>query len=162
MMMKWICGDMQITYAVDDLEVKELLKRLEKKAGNMKPAMQDISVYMKHEVMGNFKAQGRPRKWQPLSAKYAKFKAESNGAGKPILEFNGKLKQSINTRYSEDNAAAYTGVKYGVYHQTGTSKMPERPFMPNKSTPNMPPFDTKGIERIKQILELYITQEVKT
>jgi len=151
---------MDVTYHVDDAEVKAMLKKLERKAKTMKPAMNDISVYMKHEVMDNFKSQGRPNKWQPLSEKYSKYKSESAGAGKPILEFHGKLKQSINAKHTNDNAMVRTGVKYGVYHQTGTRKMPARPFMPDKKNPNMPPFDTKGINRIKRIIELYLTREV--
>ena len=151
---------MEVSYAVDDLEVKAMLRELARKSKNMKPPMQDISVYMKNAVMKNFESQGRPTKWKPLSARYAKFKSQSAGSGKPILEFHGKLKQSINAKHTNNNAMVKTGVKYGVYHQTGTRKMPARPFMPDSKNPNMPPFDTKGINRIKQIIELYLTREV--
>lgn len=146
--------------SVDDAEVKAMLRKLGRKTKVMKPAMRDISVYMKHEVLKNFEAQGRPDKWKPLSERYARFKSLSAGSGKPILEFHGKLKQSINTRYTNNNAMARTGVLYGVYQQTGTRKMPARPFMPDSKNPNMPPFDSKGIERIKQIIKLYLTREV--
>jgi len=151
---------MDVSYAVDDIEVKAMLRELERKAKSMKPAMQDVSVYMKREVMDNFKAQGRPNKWQPLSERYASFKSQSAGSGKPILEFHGKLKQSINAKHTNNNAMVRTGVLYGVYHQTGTRKMPARPFMPDSKNPNIPPFDSKGIGRIKQIIELYLTREV--
>lgn len=151
---------MDISYNVDDAEVKAMLRKLEHKAKTMKPAMNDISVYMKREVMDNFKAQGRPTKWRPLSERYSAFKSQSAGSGKPILEFHGKLKQSINAKSTNANAEVKTGVLYGVYHQTGTRKMPARPFMPDSKNPNMPPFDSKGIGRIKQIIELYLTREV--
>ena len=143
---------MQVSFNVQDAEVKAMLKKLKRKTGDLKPALKDISVYMKKEVMTNFKKQGRPS-WKPLSPAYAAYKAQKAGGGKPILEFHGKLKQSINARSSATKAETKTGVKYGVYHQTGTKKMPARPFMPSSDVPDMPPFDDKGMQYMKRKLQ---------
>ena len=146
---------MQVSFNVQDAEVKAMLKKLKRKTGDLKPALKDISIYMKKEVMTNFKKQGRPS-WKPLSPAYAVYKARKAGGGKPVLEFHGKLKQSINAKSDSNKAETKTGVKYGVYHQTGTKKMPARPFMPNSKNPDMPPFDTSVINKMKQILRTYI------
>jgi len=147
----------QIFFNVDDREVKSLLKKLKRRVLNRQPAMRDISIFMKKEVLENFKEEGRPTHWKPLSPQYAKYKDETRGAGKPILEFDGKLKQSINARSTDDNAIVRTGVKYGVYQQTGTgSGLPARPFMPDKKNRDMPPFDVRGLQKIVDILSGYL------
>jgi len=148
---------MQVQFNVQDKDVKAMLLKLQSKTGNLKPALRDIGIYMKKEVMDNFAAEGRPNRWHPLSKKYAARKAASMGAGKPILEFHGKLKQSINVRTGTNKTEVNTGVKYGVYHQTGTRKMVARPFMPDRKNQNIPPFHTGGINYIKRIIQLYLT-----
>jgi len=143
---------MKINVKIRDEELNALLNNLGKNAKNTESVMKDLSVYMKQQVMENFKAEGRPEQWRPLSEKYLKYKLQKKGASK-LLEFHGKLKQSINARSSKGEARVRTGVKYGVYHQTGTKKMPARPFMPSSDVPDMPPFDDKGMQYMKRKLQ---------
>jgi len=148
---------MQVQFNVQDKDVKAMLLKLQSKTGNLKPALRDIGIYMKKEVMDNFAAEGRPNRWHPLSKKYAARKAESMGAGKPILERSGAMKQRMNVRASGTSASVFTGIKgYPVYHQTGTRKMVARPFMPDRKNQNIPPFHTGGINYIKKIIQMYL------
>jgi len=141
---------MRINVSIDDKQLQEKLKLLKKNSNSLKSTMRDIGVYMKNGVMKNFEAEGRPR-WKPLSQKYLEYKLEKKGVSK-ILEFHGKLKQSISIRSTQTYAQVYTGVKYGVYQQTGTRKMPARPFMPTEKIQDMPPFDDLGMNYIKRKL----------
>jgi len=125
-----------------------------------KQTMQDVGVYMKSEVMENFQAEGRPYHWQPLSPKYEEHKAEVKGSAGKILEFMGRLKQSINMRATNTTAEVFSGVGYGVYHQTGTRKMPQRAFMPVEGNMNIPPFDREGLQNIEQIFLRHIHKAV--
>jgi len=128
---------------------EEKFRKLEEKTRILGPAFRDAGVYMKEEIMINFSEEGRPRKWKPLSAKYLEYKMQKKGSSK-ILEFTGRLKNSINTQYSNDKAKVFTGVKYGVKHQMGLG-VPARPFFPDSQNSDIPPFDSKGKENISSI-----------
>jgi phage gpG-like protein len=150
---------MRVNVSIDDKALMKTLGKLQDNVKRLKPAMADISVYMKNQVMKNFEAEGRPERWQPLSEKYLRYKLEEKGTSK-LLEFHGKLKQSISIRSTWKDAEVFTGVKYGVYHQTGTRKMPARPFMPSEDIQDMPPFDNLGMKYIKRKLTEAVMKNV--
>jgi len=88
------------------------------------------------QVQDQFKTEGEEggERWQELSPAYAKIKEELY-PGKPILERTGDLMRSL-TSPNDENAVRIDGrksltlgsrVPYGIYHQTGTRKMPARP-----------------------------------
>ncbi len=143
---------MAITFTYTDKGVDTLTSKLSKELDDLSQPLRDVAVYMKEEVMENFEREGRPTKWTSLAASTIKQKRKAKGVSGQILEFHGKLKQSINIRSGKDEAAVFSGVFYGVYHQTGTRKMPQRAFMPYSQNDGIPPFDSKGIENIKAIL----------
>lgn len=119
---------MPINYEIqiksDDIE------RLINKVNNITfiPMLEEMGSYQKESVLLNFEYQGRPKKWAPLSENYRKWKL-SHGYTDRILILHGRLRQSINKKVYTDMVKIYSGVKYGVYHQTGTRKMPQRPFL---------------------------------
>lgn len=134
---------------IDSRELKRLLQKGQSILRDMSPIMRDVAQTMKSTVNKNFEAEGRdemgrPHTWKELARSTQKVRERYKGSDKkahPILEFTGRLKQSINTAYGRDYAQVYSGVKYGVYHQTGTRKMPARPFMV------MPKSELRQIER---------------
>ena len=137
---------------IDSRQVRKLLAKGLSTLGDMTPAMRNIAQMMRSTVDKNFEAEGRDERgrthiWKELASstqgRRAKYKGEAKKAH-PILEFTGRLKQSINIAWGKDWAQVYTGVKYGVYHQTGTKKMPARPFMV------MPKSDLRDIENYFQ------------
>jgi len=152
---------MKINVKINDSGAQKKLQKLRRNTDNLQPTMNDIALRMKKEVMENFKTEGRPRKWLKLSPKYLEYKIKKRGAGKPILEFNGKLKQSINTKSSNDEARVFTAVRYGVYNQTGTRRgLPPRPFMPDDDNPDMPPFDNQTLNWIERRLKKAVMDDV--
>lgn len=93
-------------------------------------------------IRKNFAAEGRPA-WRPLAlatvvdrAKLQSLGKIKTGASGPILDRTGKLKKvatQLNIWSYTRESATITGidsrVKYATYHQTGTRKMPARPFI---------------------------------
>lgn len=73
------------------------------------------------------------RKWSDLSPKYAIVKAFRWGSV-PILTASGKLRASLSVKGAEGSVndiqpqgmTVGTSIEYGIYHQTGTSRMPAR------------------------------------
>jgi phage gpG-like protein len=85
---------------------------------------------------GRFSSGGR---WAPLSVDYQKWK-ERHFPGQPILQRTGVLRDSLVWggssvgpdgifEASPTTVVVGTAVPYGVFHQTGTPKMPARPFI---------------------------------
>jgi len=149
---------MSITLTYTDKDVADLFGKLRKELSDLSKPLKDIGVYMKEEVMENFEQEGRPKGWAPLAESTIEKKKKAKGASGQILEFHGKLKQSINMRSDKAEASVFTGVFYGVYHQTGTRKMPLRAFMPNSDNDGIPPFHKEGIENIKAILSEHLAK----
>jgi phage gpG-like protein len=78
--------------------------------------------------------------WAWLSPKYQVWKSV-HYPGQPILVRTGALRESVRWNGSGLGAGGYfdphpsfviagTTIEYGKYHQTGTSNMPARPFLP--------------------------------
>lgn len=69
--------------------------------------------------------------WAPVSASTARRKAK---AGKEkILIWSGHLRASILPFSDSQRAGIGTEVIYGKYHDEGTSRMPQRRFIPNEA-----------------------------
>ena len=73
--------------------------------------------------------------WAPLSEKYAAWKS-THYPGMPILQATGTMKDALTNSASpyahrevsgNDFNFGTSGLDYASYHQTGTSRMPDRP-----------------------------------
>ena len=141
---------------IDDYKVRGMLINALNIVGNLSPIMHDIALMMRSTVEKNFEAEGRDElgrthTWKPLAPSTQKSRARYKGEehkAHPILEMTGRLKQSLHIAWGRDWAQVYSGVKYGVYHQTGTRKMPARPFMvmPEKDLHQIEEFIARQIE----------------
>lgn len=71
---------------------------------------------------------GESGQWAALSPAYAKWK----GGGKGILERSGRLMASLTggsgseVEETKESLRIGSGVKYGIFHQLGTSRLPQR------------------------------------
>lgn len=136
-------------------ELEKTLRKLQGKFQSLYPVMHSISLVMLKAVHTNFEMEGRDEQgnthvWQPLAKSTVKQRAKYKGqayAEHPILELTGRLKSSITPSFGKDYAKVGTAKKYGVFHQTGTRKMPARPFL-------VLPKDE--IEKIKNLLLQYL------
>lgn len=121
-------GDvMQVT--IQDEELNRVLSKMSSKVKDLRPVMRDIANLLLESIQKNFKAEGRPVKWKPLAPSTIANKVKRKGTWKPILVDTGLLRKSNNTDYGKNYAKVVNPIKYGIYHQMGTKKMPARPFM---------------------------------
>lgn len=103
----------------------KLLKFLAKKAANLKNMTrlnQQLSLIMLSDVMKHFREEEGPTgKWKES------FRAKREGG--MTLQDTGRLRNSIVNAFSRKEAKVGTNVKYGIKHQEGEGKLPERKFM---------------------------------
>ena len=77
-----------------------------------------------------FKTEGRSHgiDWAPLKEKYLRYKVKK-GFSEKKLHRTTTLAQSFTYKIEDYYAIVGTPVKYAVYHEFGTKKMPPRPFV---------------------------------
>lgn len=77
-----------------------------------------------------FKTEGKSLsvEWPPLKEKYLRWKLKK-GFSEKVLHRTTTLRQSFNSKVNDYSAIIGTPVKYAIYHEYGTKKMPARPFM---------------------------------
>lgn len=100
------------------------------------PALEDIADDFLNLEQQQFAGEGRTGSggWKALSPDYAAWKA-TNYPGAKILERDGWLRDSLTVKdapfqirdITATQAVLGTNVPYGMYHQTGTKRMPARP-----------------------------------
>jgi phage gpG-like protein len=113
-----------------DIGVNRFITRL----GDMRPfgpAFREAFVSIEQQQFASKGGAGASGGWQPLSTKYAEWKA-ARRPGAPLLVFDGALKASLTGGsgfvYVADKMFVTMGssVPYAIFHQTGTSRMPAR------------------------------------
>src|ERR1700712_1763880 len=66
--------------------------------------------------------------WQSLNSKYAAQKAKKY-PGRGILEASGRMRTSWKLYTASQYALITNGAAYAIYHQEGTSRIPQRMFV---------------------------------
>lgn len=108
-----------------------------------------------------------PGKYADLSANYKKQKQRRHGFVYPILRASGKLERSIIDPKDAKAIAnivnkktLYLGskVKYAEYLQTGTSRMPSRPYVLIGAEQSGPPEFNRRFEIFGNIFKEYVRQ----
>lgn len=113
----------------DDAGVREALKALLAKLGDLEPAMRDLgeSLLVSHRAryVREISPDGVP--WKSLSPGYAKRKKKNSDK---ILVLDGWLRQ-LNYAAGKTELRIGTDRKYGATHQFGDSRrnIPARPFL---------------------------------
>jgi len=108
----------QIQLEIRDQGIKELLRRLQGRTADLRPAMGAVSQTMLHAVEENFAQQGRPR-WPRLKTSTQRARAEKGHWPGKILQRSGQLAASITARHSATEAAVGTNKRYAAIHQFG-------------------------------------------
>ncbi|MFA6690747.1 MAG: phage virion morphogenesis protein [Saccharofermentanales bacterium] len=136
----------KLNIIMQDKGVTALFRRLQQRLADTQPFMDDIGERVKGSVQRNFDEEGRPQKWVPLrfaskvawilrkktfwSKKgYMNKKGKEAWAGRKILNDTARLRRSISHRAFKNRVKVSTLVKYAMFHQEGTRKMPARPFL---------------------------------
>lgn len=111
------------------------------------PLQASLELVILPSIAKNFEVGGRP-KWAPLSYPYV-----VNRRPAPILVQTGALFQATQSMQNWDvgpNSITMNGiasVKYAAYHQTGTRKMPARPYVM---------IQPEDVSAIVQIFEIWV------
>ena len=108
-------------------------------------AMEQAGRYMQGSVLANFRAQGRPEGWQPLSAGTVRRKGHA-----VILYETGRLMSSVTYSAGPDSFSLGAPVPYARAQQEGGGHMPARPFLL---------FQEADVEAVMRIVGSYLTGE---
>ena len=126
-------------YLYDDSKLQALLKQVEKRIGNTKPAFEVIGEVIQASILKNFEDGGRPNSWDDLADSTKKQRAKKKKWPGQILVMSGArggLMGSISYDAMSDKvvfvankpyaAIQHFGGKAGRGHKT---KIPARPYM---------------------------------
>jgi len=145
---------MSIIIRVDDHDVRELLTRLQRKTGDLLPAMREIGLRYERRVLENFSREQAPdgTPWARLSSTTMMLGLGRNkGFGKrglvkrgrrylqnkKILFESGRLRQRVHNQPDKTSVRiGVTGVDYAAIHQFGGNagrgrkvRIPARPYL---------------------------------
>jgi len=122
--------DIQVT--IKDEELKDLIKKAERTVSNLTPMLKRSGVHMISSMDKNFKAQGRPQKWKPLSPNTVINRRKGSAI---VLQDTGRLRMSVLSRAAPGNIYKLTknsltmgsALKVAEWHQYGTPPYLIRP-----------------------------------
>jgi len=142
------------TLTLDQTAFRRDLRRLERRAGALRPVLKEIGALVVTSVQTNFEEEGRPKRWRPnkastLRSQYTagnaarKRKRRAGGkafarfaAGKKILQVSGRLKRSVHARTRRREVLVGTNLVYGAVHNFGgragrgkKTTIPQREFL---------------------------------
>lgn len=112
---------------------KRLIGRKRLQLANRQIAFKKAVIIIDRWVQKNFQEQGKPvGGWEPLAdATIERRRKGPRGEGRiAILQDTSTLKKSFKHVIESDYCALVSGVPYGIFHEKGTSKMPQRRILP--------------------------------
>ena len=124
-----------ISYEIkNDEKVKALLKKAGNKAKDLRTPLKRCGILMLRSIDKNFRAEGRPKRWAPLSPMTIAMRRKK-GKGAKILQDTGHGKGSIVYKVvSNQKVQIGTNLGYMKIHQEGGSiKIPARDIYPVKA-----------------------------
>ena len=121
-----------ISYEIkNDEKVKALLKKAGNKTKDLKVPLKRCGILMLSSIDKNFRAEGRPKRWAPLSPMTIAMRRKEGKEAK-ILQDTGRGKNSIVYKVvSNQKVQIGTNLGYMKIHQEGGSiKIPARDIYP--------------------------------
>lgn len=129
----------ETTIAIDDSELKNIIKKVRAKFSNLQPAMSIVGEILLTSIQRNFEVGGRPQKWTPLKKATIKQRtAQKKWPGQILIRtgVSGGLLGSISYRAAADHVTLSANKKYAAIHHFGGKAgrghkvlMPARPYM---------------------------------
>lgn len=109
------------------------LKRAVARSKNLERPLKLIGIQMQKSTDKTFKAEGRP-KWDDLAESTKRQRRKGPRATRKIaiLQDTGQLKRSITYEIKKPSIVRWGPSRvapYGIFHQLGTRKMPQRKFL---------------------------------
>ena len=110
-------------------QIKALLKKAGDKGKDLRIPLKRAGILMVGSIDKNFRAEGRPDKWTPLSDMTLAMRRK-HGRGAKILQDTGRGKGSMAYKViSNKQVEIGTDVQYMAAHQTGKGRIPQRKFL---------------------------------
>lgn len=110
---------------------ERIISQLERKLRSvMTETIAQTAQYAESKLSELFKTEGKSLSvdWSPLKEAYLRQKIKKRYSEK-ILHKTTTLAQSFTSQFKEFEAVVGTPVWYAHFHESGTRKMPSRPFM---------------------------------
>jgi len=108
------------------------LRELRSKLSETRPLLQSISKNLAEETL-ELVRQGFENEADPYGGAWEPLKSREGA----ILQDTGRLRNSWHTVTTSDRGFVVgPAVDYAVFHQTGTSRMPARPMVPDDGLPD--------------------------
>lgn len=125
--------DMHINLEGDE-NLRRLLNNIKSRGKTLRVPMKQTGILMLRSVDKNFRAQGRPNKWKPLKQTTID-RRRKEGRGAKILQDNGRLKQSIVYKASNNDVEIGTNVEYArIHNEGGTVRIPAMTIRPKNAS----------------------------
>ena len=128
-------GDISLSMSRKGSQWLEGLDVFGTRARNLKRPLDEWGRYIVEKIVPlQFERQGTPRRWARLSPDYAAWKRKHYGS-LPILVLSGKMRAGFSwtatarTLKVENKVKRRGGRPYWIYHQFGTSRMPQRAIL---------------------------------
>lgn len=106
---------------VKDDNVKALFAELQKRMGDLTPAMRIIGEIVMASIQRNFDAGGRPHRWADLADFTKAARAKRKKWPGKILVVSGRLR-SVYPSPERDRVTVGSNLKYALTHQFGAKK----------------------------------------
>lgn len=126
---------------VDFGDTRETIVFFEDKESKLKDLREPLSRYgdylVEDHIVKQFRRQGFPKKWAPLSEKYAAWK-KRNFPGRRLLVLTGRMRRGFRSKAGPRSLRIINRITAGqggnttprwFWHQFGTSRMPRRPLL---------------------------------
>lgn len=152
----------------DAANLLKVLADTEDRLKNWRPGLNRAAAYLELETKQNFAKQRDPQgnPWKPLAKSTLERKTKvsggarrdsrgrfvGGGGGSTILRDTGALAAGIAARPASNTEASVettAGKEYGIWHQLGTRRMPQRRYIG---------FSEQSIQRVAQILKDYLEE----
>lgn len=115
-----------LTVTIDSTAVTDVLAKIQRRLGDLSPAMEGIGQEMAGRVSGRFETQTDPSgtpwaQWAPSTV--ASYPADGNGA---VLDRYGDMLDKLSHQADKTSVRIGFGTPYATYHEWGTKTMPRR------------------------------------
>jgi phage virion morphogenesis protein len=151
-------ANLRVEFTIADAD--RYIQGLENRLGDLTPAMKAVGEYMLLRTRERFDDEVDPsgQRWQALAPKTIRSKewrkknpgkgAKVRAAPDAILQSSFLLRDTI--AYNADSISVRVGTpqEYGVYHQFGTARIPQREFLG---------VDAEDLAEIDSIVTDYLT-----
>lgn len=127
----------ELTMQTSGDDIAGYLTALGLRIEQLEPVLERFGKYMiEQHIPGQFKAQGKPKRWARLNDKYAEWKRKHYGS-LPKLVLSGRMRAGFSYQVKPRSLRVINRVTAGqgrnktprwVWHQNGTENMPARPM----------------------------------